>query len=133
MWLWLAVTAALPFAWHAIVRRLHTRQGAAPDGVAERWGQATQARPPGRLIWLHASSVGEVASVARLARALTDRAGTTLLVTTVTATGAATAARLVPGVGHQFLPMDSPPPCAGFWTTGTPMRCSLPRAIFGPG
>lgn len=106
--LWLGLSAALPFLLHLVARRLHRRQGAAADRFRERLGQASHPRPAGHLVWIHAASVGEMASVARLARQLSQNGPLALLITTVTATGAATAARLVPGALHQFLPVDTP-------------------------
>jgi len=105
---WLAFSAAMPaiLTWSA--RHAHRRQAAAPGRFGERLGKATLARPSGPLVWVHAASVGEVASAARLARQIMARRGTALLVTTTTATGATTVARLVPGAIHQFLPVDTP-------------------------
>ena len=113
--LWLALTAALPAVIHWRARAAHRKQGADPARLVERFGRHTLARPPGRLVWLHAASVGEVASVARLARAiLADDPGRALLMTTATTTGAETVARQVPGALHQFLPVDTPAAVAAF-------------------
>lgn len=106
--LWLGLTAALPFVLHLVALRMHRRQGAAPERFGERLGQASHLRPAGRLVWVHAASVGEITSIARLARALTASGRVALLVTTATTTGAATVARLLPGAVHQFLPVDTP-------------------------
>jgi len=105
---WLALTATLPLVLTLAARVMHRRQSAPPERLRERLGHSSLARPGDRLIWVHAASVGEVTSVARLARQLLDRGDVALLVTTTTATGAATAARLLPGALHQFLAVDTP-------------------------
>lgn len=112
--LWLLLTALVPAVLKAIARRAHARQGADPARFAERLGQAGLARPEGRVIWLHAASVGEVASALRLAEGLAAEDGTSLLVTTSTATGAARVAKGLPGALHQFLPIDTPDAVARF-------------------
>jgi 3-deoxy-D-manno-octulosonic-acid transferase len=113
--LWLAVTAVLPGLPGWLARRAHRRQGADPGRIGERLGQAGLPRPAGTLVWVHAASVGEVTSGAPLLRA---RRGAGLvdavLLTTATATGAATAARLMPDALHQFMPVDTPAAVARF-------------------
>ncbi len=106
--LWLGLTRLLPGLPGLLARRAHRRQGADPARLPERFGQAGLPRPEGRLIWIHAASVGEVISVSALARRIADQPGLRLLVTTATATGAATVARRLPGALHQFLPVDTP-------------------------
>lgn len=106
--LWLGVTAALPMLLVLAGRIMHRRQAAAPERFRERLGHASQPRPSGHLIWVHAASVGEVTSIARLARQLVTPGHVTLLLTTTTATGAATAARALPAALHQFAPLDTP-------------------------
>jgi 3-deoxy-D-manno-octulosonic-acid transferase len=112
--LWLGLTAVLPGLIARQARRAHLRQGADPARIMERLGHASRARPGGALVWLHAASVGEVASVARLGQAILATQGRALLVTTTTATGAATVARLLPGAVHQFVPVDTPDAVARF-------------------
>jgi 3-deoxy-D-manno-octulosonic-acid transferase len=92
--------------WSA--RFSHRRQNAEPERFAERLGHASLARPDGPLIWIHAASVGEVASVVKLAQSLIDQSNSSILVTTTTATGATTVARRLPQALHQFLPIDTP-------------------------
>jgi 3-deoxy-D-manno-octulosonic-acid transferase len=74
----------------------------------ERRGIASRPRPAGTLVWLHAASVGETIAVLPIAQRLAE-AGRTVLLTTVTVTGAKLAAeRLPPGAVHQFVPLDLP-------------------------
>ena len=113
--IWFLVTAILPALIGAWVRLAHRRLGAAPDRIGERFGKTGLKRPLGKLVWIHAASVGEVASVARLGRAIqAGKPGCSLLITTATATGAATAARLLPEAIHQYLPIDTPAAVSSF-------------------
>jgi len=76
--------------------------------ISERRGEARVARPHGALVWLHAASVGELASVLPLIERIAGR-GVAMLVTTGTVTSGGLAAQRLPrGVIHQFLPVDVP-------------------------
>jgi 3-deoxy-D-manno-octulosonic-acid transferase len=68
------------------------------------------------VIWVHAPSVGEfIASRDLIAELLAKLPAVTILVTTVTATGAAAVARAnIPRVIHQFFPADVPVAVGGF-------------------
>lgn len=76
----------------------------------ERLGKPGKARPAGRLIWIHAASVGELNAVLPLADALrAARPNISFLFTTVTITSAQIAERrLQAGDVHQFAPLDAP-------------------------
>ncbi len=77
--------------------------------ITERFGYASTARPVGKLVWLHAASVGEAQSVLTLVKALlAQHPGTHVLVTTGTVTSAALiAGQKLAGVIHQFVPVDT--------------------------
>jgi len=83
------------------------------ERVGERRGEAAD-RPPGRLFWLHAASVGETLSAipVLVAMAAADPA-LRFLVTTGTRTAATLLPRrlppdLVPRVAHRYAPLDVP-------------------------
>jgi len=78
--------------------------------LSERLGRPTEARPDGPLVWLHGVSVGESLSLLPLIVALRERRpDLRILVTSGTVTSAEVlAARLPPGVIHQFAPVDAP-------------------------
>jgi 3-deoxy-D-manno-octulosonic-acid transferase len=104
-----ATVAGAPFiSAFLALRRLRGKE----DGARfpERLGIPGRARPSGRLIWLHAASVGEAQSALALVDrllALLPEAG--VLVTTGTVTSARLMAeRLPPRAFHQFVPVDRP-------------------------
>lgn len=105
---YLAATTLAPGLLRRLARKGHATQGADPDRLSERFGQASAPRPEGGLIWINAASVGEVASSLDLARELEAATGARLLFTTTTATGAETLARRLPRAIHQFQPIDTP-------------------------
>ncbi len=85
-----------------------------PQRLGERYGRASLPRPPGRLIWVHAASVGETNAVLPLIERLTG-IGLAIVFTTTTVTSAAIAAKRLPrGAVHQFAPLDLAPFVAGF-------------------
>lgn len=96
--------------------RLRQRRGKEIAGrLAERRGIDAGSRPDGRLVWLHAASVGESMSVLPVLARLADRApDVTALLTTGTATSARLIAGRLPDMGlagrvlHRFAPLDVP-------------------------
>jgi 3-deoxy-D-manno-octulosonic-acid transferase len=97
-----------PFAPRLLAAR--ARAGKELSGrLPERLGRPGQARPAGRLVWLHAVSVGESLSLLPLVEALRSRPGLHVLVTSGTVTSAEILGRRLPaGVIHQFAPVDAP-------------------------
>lgn len=94
-------------AWLAL-RRAGGKED--PIRFAERFGQAGQARPAGRLVWLHGASVGEGLSMLPLIDALRQAyPDLSVLVTTGTVTSARLLGQRLPtGVIHQYVPADRP-------------------------
>ncbi|MDH3748573.1 MAG: lipid IV(A) 3-deoxy-D-manno-octulosonic acid transferase [Gammaproteobacteria bacterium] len=76
-----------------------------------------------RCIWIHAVSVGEVVAAAPLIRALSRRyPQLTLLVTTVTPTGAARVEALFgDGVTHSYIPFEAPFSVNNFFSSVNPL------------
>ena len=117
-----AMTLLEPLA-PSLLRARARRGKEDPGRTGERLGHASHARPAGPLVWLHGVSVGETTSLLPLISALLDRRpDLTLLVTSGTTTAAdLLAARLPPGVIHQYVPADAPGPVLRFldhWRPG---------------
>ncbi len=85
-----------------------------PQRLGERYGRASLPRPPGRVVWVHAASVGETNAVLPLIDRLTG-IGLAVVFTTTTVTSAAIAAKELPrGALHQFAPLDLAPYVGSF-------------------
>ncbi len=103
-----ATTLAGP-ALRAWLRRRAARGKEIPARLAERWGEDASPRPRGRLLWLHAASVGEAASMRRVLMLLPPELH--VLFTTGTVTSAAMLAKELSRdapVFHRFVPLDVP-------------------------
>ncbi len=113
-----AATLGAPALRLMLARRLRRGREIA-DRLAERRGLEATPRPPGRLVWLHAASVGETMSVLPVLEALAG-AGVQVLMTTGTVTAAALLDQRLPALGldgcvrHRFVPLDVPAWAARF-------------------
>jgi 3-deoxy-D-manno-octulosonic-acid transferase len=83
--------------------------------LPERRGIDTTPRPAGRLIWLHAASVGETISILPVLAAVAEQApDVSMLLTTGTVTSANLLTQRLPAMGladrvsHRFMPLDVP-------------------------
>lgn len=109
--LWALYRVATSLAGPVIVAYLGKRERRGredPLRRGERRGESILARPPGRLVWIHAASVGESLSVLPLVDRLLarDREGR-ILVTTGTVTSARLMAERLPERAlHQYAPVD---------------------------
>jgi 3-deoxy-D-manno-octulosonic-acid transferase len=76
--------------------------------VQEKLGVASVPRPKGKLIWLHAASVGETLSILKLVKILQEKhPHVHLLLTSGTLTSATIVKHKFPkGVIHQYAPLD---------------------------
>ncbi|MEL6799366.1 MAG: 3-deoxy-D-manno-octulosonic acid transferase [Pseudomonadota bacterium] len=110
------LTALAAPALRLFVTRKLRAAGVEAGRIAERFGQPTEARPTGPLIWFHAVSVGESMSILGLIRDLGDRhPGAHFLITSVSATSARLIADRRPArTAHQFAPLDTPGAVAAF-------------------
>jgi 3-deoxy-D-manno-octulosonic-acid transferase len=72
-----------------------------PGRLAERRGIDATPRPPGRLIWLHAASVGETMSILPVLPLLIDAVATILLTTGTVTAARLLAQRLDPGLAAR--------------------------------
>ena len=106
-----STTLAAPALRLMLRRRLHRGKEIA-NRLPEREGIDATPRPEGRLIWLHAASVGETQSVFPLLQELAAK-GLAILITT----GTITSARLfeerraplgLETILHRFVPLDVP-------------------------
>ena len=104
-----AASAAAPALRLLLSARLRAGKEDA-ERLRERFGNATEARPAGPLLWIHAASNGEARSALQLLRRILDsRPDLHVLFTTFTLTAARMLAEaLPPRALHQFVPLDVP-------------------------
>ncbi len=109
------LTRAAPLVLRRMLEKRVRRGKEIGPRLPERWGVDPTPRPDGRLVWLHAASVGETVSILPVIACLMRLAvPPAVLVTTGTRTSAELlATRLVDvapsgGVLHRFVPLDVP-------------------------
>ena len=78
--------------------------------LPERMGRPSRPRPPGRLVWVHAASIGEAQSAMILIEAMGKiSSDIAVMVTTGTVTSASLMERRLPAFAfHQYAPLDNP-------------------------
>lgn len=105
-----------------------------PARYNERLGVAARPRPKGRLVWLHAASVGESLSVLPLVdQLLAAQPDIHVLVTTGTVTSAELMAdRLPERAVHQYVPLDHPIYCGRFLDHWSPDLAVWVESEFWP-
>jgi len=132
--LYRTVTRALAPAAPMLLRRRMARGKEDPARIGERLGLASRPRPPGRLVWFHAASIGESLSILPLVERLLALApDVSVLVTTGTVTSAKLMAeRLPPRAVHQFVPLDHPDYCARFLESWHPDLAIWVESEFWP-
>jgi 3-deoxy-D-manno-octulosonic-acid transferase len=106
-----AATTAAP-GLRLLLRVRQARGKEIPGRLPERRGIDATPRPPGRLIWLHAASVGETMSILPVLPPLAEAAPTVLLTTGTVTSATLLAQRLDPALAgrvlHRFAPLDVP-------------------------
>jgi len=112
---WAAVTTLASPALRLLLRYRTTRGKEIAARLGERRGIDNTPRPTGRLVWLHAASVGETMSILPVLAALAEQAAdVTVLLTTGTVTSANLLEQRLPAMGlaarvlHRFAPLDVP-------------------------
>jgi 3-deoxy-D-manno-octulosonic-acid transferase len=109
--LYLALSRRAASVVHSALERRRAEGKEDPERFGERMGEASLPRPEGPLVWFHAASVGEAASLLEMLRRLTQgRPEVHCLVTTGTVTSAQfLAERLPENCLHQYSPVDVVP------------------------
>jgi 3-deoxy-D-manno-octulosonic-acid transferase len=113
--LWAGATTIASPGLRLLLRYRAARGKEIAARLPERRGIDATPRPPGRLAWLHAASVGEATSILPVLAALAERApDLAILLTTGTVTSAGLLTQRLPGMGlnglvsHRFAPLDVP-------------------------
>jgi 3-deoxy-D-manno-octulosonic-acid transferase len=107
---YLAASPLIALAGPVLLRRRLARGKEDPARLEEKRGLASEPRPNGRLIWLHAVGLGEVLALRGLIVAMARRDPMLHFLITSSARSSAQVigANLPPNTRHQFLPLDAP-------------------------
>ena len=133
----LGTTIAAP-ALRAMLRRRVAHGKEEADRLGEREGIERSERPPGRLLWVHAASVGESVSMLPVLVCLARRApDVVVLLTTGTVTSARVLERRLPELGldrvlHRFVPLDVPAWAARFLDHWRPCAAAFVESELWP-
>ena len=127
------MTAALPLIELILLLRVKKNKEDF-SRLNERRGISLTPRPDGKLIWLHASSVGEsMAALSLINRLLETEKEGKVLVTTGTLTSAKLMAERLPDRAcHQFTPIDRPKFVKRFFKHWKPNLMLVMEAEFWP-
>ena len=107
---WVLTTNLMAPGLRLLLRHRAARGKEIANRLGERFGIEVTQRPPGTLVWLHAASLGETASILPVLCALPP--DVQALVTTGTVSSAALLDRHLPELGlaervrHRFVPLD---------------------------
>ncbi len=107
---YLGLTRLLDPVYNLVVARRKRAGKEHPERSAERFGLTDVPRPAGKLLWMHAASVGETQSLLGLIPALLEaRPDLSIVLTSGTVTSAKLLERDLPERAfHQFSPIDTP-------------------------
>ena len=132
--LWLGATWLGGALGPALLRRRLAQGKEDPERWGEKLGRVTRARPPGRLIWVHAVSVGESLSVLPLVKRLLDSdSNLHVLLTCTTVTAAALMQDRLPDRAiQQYLPLDLAGPVTAFLDHWHPDLAVMVESEFWP-
>lgn len=137
--IWAGLATLLAPALTLLLHRRLARGKEVHGRQRERMGLTARRRPPGRLIWLHAASVGETLSILPVITELLARgADLHILVTTATVTAATLLEQRLAGtqaagrVIHQFVPLDVPRWIARFLRHWRPDAAALTESELWP-
>lgn len=96
-----------PFIYLLLWRRKRTGKED-PERITERRGRTNTIRPVGKLLWVHAASIGEgLSALPMIQQLLARNSDLNVLITTGTVSSARILEKQLPGrVTHQFVPYD---------------------------
>ncbi len=119
----------------ALLRHRAKRGKEDPHRYREKLGIPGLTRPDGRVVWLHAVSLGEArATLPVIDRLLARDSALSVLLTTGTVSAATTIAPLLPDrARHQFAPVDTPSAIGRFLDHWRPQAVILVESELWPG